>query len=499
MRMLLTGLLALLLLGSCGEEAPLAKVAPTPLPAAPAAEVATPESVVVTKDSATPETITTTKGLPVYDSYGYWGPASLAEMIAWSDIVVLATFVSARPVGVRSARPDSPYYVGALEVTFNAREYLKGVNQGPTITGVMIGTDTSEGEHPYTASTEAEAAVIAEQLLDWRDKRWDDRQAIIMLTEVVEHGYLLLGHLGPGAFKTTVADLEDRSWLPDASPDTDARSPAQFFLTDEPKGKTVAGRTPGQETPAQPNVSLATLRDLIAENARMLAAGDGSREYSECLAMTLTRNRMSGAEDALASGSISSGQPARTKAVAYQPLIDVNLQLHGPDEPDDYPSHLAWYEGPAGHLLEFQYPGYAATKRPLPAGEYRAIGMARRAEMVVCDGKPDAKVIVVITVTAPAGTLAESFFDPATSSAAVVGTTTVGAISWEASRVTADLTLTVPTAATLDFIALDGTVALSLAVANATSTDGVLAWEVTPQPWDGDDQLMLRIRNPAPP
>ena len=152
-------------------------------------------------------------------------------------------------MGVRSARPDSPYYVGALEVTFNAREYLKGVDQGPTITGVMIGTDTSEGEHPYTASTEAEAAVIAEQLLDWRDKRWDDRQAIIMLTEVVEHGYLLLGHLGPGAFKTTVADLEDRSWLPDASPDTDARSPAQFFLTDEPKGKTVAGRTPGQETP----------------------------------------------------------------------------------------------------------------------------------------------------------------------------------------------------------------------------------------------------------
>ena len=123
--------------------------------------------------------------------------------------------------------------------------------------------------------------------------------------------------------------------------------------------------------------------------------------------------------------------------------------------------------------------------------------MARRAEMVVCDGKPDAKVVVVITVTAPAGTLAESFFDPATSSAAVVGTTTVGAISWEASRVTADLTLTVPTAATLDFIALDGTVALSLAVANATSTDGVLAWEVTPQPWDGDDQLMLRDPEPS--
>ena len=98
---------------------------------------------------------------------------------------------------------------------------------------------------------------------------------------------------------------------------------------------------------------------------------------------------------------------------------------------------------------------------------------------------------------APPDTLAESFFDPATSSAAFVGTTTVGTISWEANTVTADLTLLIADNARLDFIGRDGTMTLSLPVANATSTDGVLSWEVPPQPWDGNDQLMLRVRQPG--
>ena len=122
--------------------------------------------------------------------------------------------------------------------------------------------------------------------------------------------------------------------------------------------------------------------------------------------------------------------------------------------------------------------------------------MTRPQGMVLCDGYPaniKGKWESAFTVTAPVGTLAESFFDPATSSAAFVGTTTVGTISWEANTVTADLTLDLAHKATLDFIGLDGTVTLSLPVANTTLTDGVLSWDVTPQPWDGNVQLMLRV------
>ena len=102
----------------------------------------------------------------------------------------------------------------------------------------------------------------------------------------------------------------------------------------------------------------------------------------------------------------------------------------------------------------------------------------------------------VITVTAPEGTLAEAFFDPVADGTATSATTTVGTIRYETNTVKATLTPTV-TDHILDFIALDGSVALSLDVVDATTTDGVLSWEVTPQPWDGGDQLMLRIRQPA--
>ena len=48
---------------------------------------------------------------------------------------------------------------------------------------------------------------------------------------------------------------------------------------------------------------------------------------------------------------------------------------------------------------------------------------------------------------------------------------------------------------TLDFIALDGSVQLSLKVAEAEAdeTTGTLTWKVESQPWKAGDKLMLRI------
>ena len=396
-----------------------------------------------------------------------------------------------------------------MEITFSALEYLKGANQGNTLAGMALAFGLGDGSIPYVRDTEQEAVTIARKMVEWRDSRWDDREAIIFLNEVDGRDYLVLGNLGPGPAKITVADAEYRSWLPDASPPSSdlpvSRSPSQrFFLTDEPSdsgsgsgGIGSAERFPAQSRPAQPNVSLAALKGLIAENKRKLAAGDGSREYSQCLAWTLWHSRTAQTSYSLETGAILSGQPAGTRAVAQQETIDTNLLFYGPDNAaGDYPGHLIWYEGPAAHLVEEEYPGYVVTKRPLPAGEYRVFFMTRPQGMVLCDGYPaniKGKWESAFTVTAPVGTLAESFFDPATSSAAFVGTTTVGTISWEADTVTADLTLEIPANAKLDFIALDGTVVLSLAVANATSAAGVLSWEVTPQPWAGGDQLMLRV------
>ena len=48
----------------------------------------------------------------------------------------------------------------------------------------------------------------------------------------------------------------------------------------------------------------------------------------------------------------------------------------------------------------------------------------------------------------------------------------------------------------MDFIALDGSVPLSLKVADATvdAPNDILSWTVASQPWDVGDKLMLRIR-----
>ena len=48
----------------------------------------------------------------------------------------------------------------------------------------------------------------------------------------------------------------------------------------------------------------------------------------------------------------------------------------------------------------------------------------------------------------------------------------------------------------VDFIALDGSVALTLNVADATldAANDTLSWTVTSRPWQIGDKLMLRIR-----
>ena len=99
-------------------------------------------------------------------------------------------------------------------------------------------------------------------------------------------------------------------------------------------------------------------------------------------------------------------------------------------------------------------------------------------------------------MTAPEGTLAEAFFDPVADGAALTATTTVGTVSYEAGAVTADLTETVTAGHNLEFIALDGTTAMSLKVSDATTTDGVLTWSVAIQPWNDGDLLMVRIFTP---
>ena len=126
-----------------------------------------------------------------------------------------------------------------------------------------------------------------------------------------------------------------------------------------------------------------------------------------------------------------------------------------------------------------------------------------------------------VVVTAPEGALHELFFDPVTLTqgqsgpAAATDTSngvlkpatftdangasaTIQSIEWQEAG-TVKMTLSPHTALSghiLDIIELDGTVSLSLKVADATvdSANDTLSWSVPSQPWHDGDKLMVRIR-----
>ena len=369
----------------------------------------------------------------------------------------------------------------------------------------------------HVEDTAEDAAASADwNLLPGRDKRWDSREAIIFLRKPPlfddEHLRSQLDHdyyLGITAYsdnvQITVASGEARAWLPDASsavgvrsaPGVRSASKQQFLLEDPAQATQGAAQRSTGLSSSTSSVSLSGLKAKLAAIEAEIAQGDGSQAYRDCIIATYFYNRPELYEDMLFEATVESGAPTGTTVYTYS-FAEFYLDRYGPTEPIDYKD--TWLEGRNADLFGRRYPGHLYNKRPLPAGEYRSFSLARNHEMRLCQGDAWAqrgKFENIITVTAPEGTLAESFFDPVADGAATNATTTVGMIRYETNTVKATLTPTV-TNHILDFIALDGSVALSLDVTDATTTDGVRSWTVTPAPWSAGDKLMLRIRSPRP-
>ena len=169
------------------------------------------------------------------------------------------------------------------------------------------------------------------------------------------------------------------------------------------------------------------------------------------------------------------------------------------------------------------------TARPLPGGTYKFRSHGTLYNFIPCNFTPTAgtgQLDWTVTVTAPAGTVHEAFFDPVSITTIGIGGggTTIGAdihsgalkpraftgaggvsaslrsLGWQSGKV--KLVVAPHNALTgymLDFIGTDGKVTRSLNVANATvhAASNSLSWSVATAPWKAGDKLMLRIR-PAP-
>ncbi len=409
--------------------------------------------------------------------------ASTEERIFLSDVIVRASLVSTGD-GLR----------------FRAVEYLKG---------------TGAAEFTVKAGTTG------------RNTSWDNRDAILFLDLPSGSGDANTSSSAEFRFVETSQDYTgglpvgysvDRRnpvWLPAASSsstsDEASASGSSTFITGV-----------GVGTGDSPTITLTDLKSKIA----WLEGGDGIAGYSECIRESLRHLRFYRDWEAYyqspwtskeSQNQVPSGTGAGTNVSDFGThpgaQYDDKLRLTGED--------AGLFTAQIVDDDEVASNGYSKNVtivRPLPGDRYTFVFSSRLPRYIPCNFSPVSQLKFVVTVTAPAGTVHEAFFD---SQAIGIGdgyvssgNLSTGDLS-PAAFTTGDTTTTITsfygtgdaitmilspyvdlTTHILDFITGDGTTMLSLTGATGDSAAGALTWGVSRQPWSSGDQLMLRISEP---
>ena len=569
--MLLSILAFALCAAACANPAPQERQEPAAVNSQPTSALSEPQSPLPAPPApptpSTDEEVVQTESSLIIQEFG---SASLDERIFRSDVIAIATMKSASA----SARShvDSGY-VAALEFTFDVHEYLKGEGGESLIVELRLGywsprADVIRQDSFRGVYQTEDAAVEAGNKWIAQDRWWDDRASILFLQSRVtpldetapqnaqangapRHSffYAVPGNEGlifPTAIDSSNGDdfsiesKRTRSWLPSSSPEMigDAlpsslnNGEMRFLLGETPGTDAYSGgaQTPGAtnaipdaasatatsekanaQTPG--SVSLSELRSRIDAMDDLLEKGEGIEGYERCMEYRFLYERQPYTPHR-EEHAMESGLPAGSAFWSGWNSI-------GLDDLIDY------FKGPDKHLFKDEMvdsnddpvDGYgldSRSRRPLPRGNYELEYYMSHADLLPC-GYEVIDSYWTIIATAPAGTLHEAFFDPASignggavgadASSGVLkpaGFTFGGAgvsldsIRWESQA--AEMRLSPHTTLAnhhADFIALDGSVALRLDFDDATETgegdSRALSWAVCAQPWQPGDLLMLRI------
>ncbi len=430
----------------------------------------------------------------------YDGVVSLDETIVSSDVIALVTLKSVdRGVDIWK-RLDDVTYSKTLEFNFQVIEYLKG-DGGDEVTGLVFDSDSQ-----YNTAL---GARLGQDVDPSRNTHWDKREAVVFLREENKDSrvnwkkdrYWLSTASKREGEEYSITNRYYRPWLPAT------RDNNRVFLLEHDQG-----RHP------QKTVTLEDLKIRIAQIDQELAGR--SEAYRDCVLYGYEWQRnVDYTKETLADGEeypyrathvdISSGIAAGTKIYTSDLA---SIAAHG--ETLAPPGTRSRYVLAGQHAEYFTgaMPGEIFLDRPLPEGKYRTFHSYHPFEAYLCNApipKEDMeRSELFINVTAPHGTVYEAYFDPVQDGTALGAAFTgedalVERVMWkpvsgEAGTVTASTDdLKGLAGHTLAFIALDGSVRLSLDADKAKAASGTLSWDLKKQPWQSGDKLMLRVSAPA--
>ena len=489
------------------------------------------------------------------------GADVIAHVRMLSVEAITTKFVRFASTGGTLASTSQPY-VGALKYTFNVVEYLKpsDTTTPSRITAVVGSLTTSLRQakrrpnkmlNARTPQWDTHEALVF--LLNESDAYPATNANDLYFMSIFDFQF------GFGDMYTIASD-RNKIWLPSTTPSNAAVAGEIEFYLEQPTAtsRSSISSKGAVETEAAldvPTIGLSAMKAKVSAVDAMIV--DGSRKHKLCVIAKLTQMRKweygqrvygnvpkTAVEQHYARDvQIRSGQPAGTKLFS--------TSLHTKNENADDWQGNSWFEGEGAELFtvgEVERTGndvatipnsyYASggdllvrgqnferpweTVRPLPQGVYDLTWKFKHALYVPCDAANDMLYEFPITVTVTTAnprTAHEALFDPVTDGSAVAAdssngqldpaaftdangaSATVQRIEWASNTVKMKVS---PHTGLgnhkLDFIELDGSVSLSLAVDDATvdAANHALSWEVTPQPWDDGDLLMLRIAEVVP-
>ena len=484
-----------------------------------AAPTATPAPIVTPVPTPTPRPLGSTK-----IDRRHWGKAtaSLEERIFLSDVVVKARLTSA----------------GSGTLDFRAIEYLKGT--GPTKFKVQAETEGRD-----TRFDQRDAILFLVTLTgETQDFRFVD---------TINWNYFApWPGRGKGNATQYTGNLPDGYtlgannpvWLP-VSPTSESESRTRTAQSSDPNILTEYDRAGAVQSVSQSTleqtiqwVSPSTTGGSAGRRSADTQTGDGPayNANDHLLCMTAAMSHIRWQRDYYA----HYGEPrvgpflydtssVRSGAAQGTQVHQVRFHMGNRDYPPTYSVDIGLdtheLEGRDAHLFgtrafdinsETYQLGFV-MRRPLPGGSYEFKHFVYFAGWKPCNYRArDWDSDAIITVVAPPGTVHEALFDPATTTAGVgyLATTststgvlepaglsvrgraiTITGLTWQNGRVVLTLDRFGSWLDGFNFIEPDGTVGLRLAEVDSTKdwTARTLTWEVSEQPWESGDELMMRM------